>query len=492
MINEGPFMYFSPSFFSPLSCPNQKLYWSAIHTLYIGSRNSGSFTFLEDAAIQVLKECVEEYGNSFTDEENTTLSDYGDAIEDNIVCKARMILNRLISCGWLEKNYDAIDNNYFIKFTPFANFITNAIVSFENKEDSLKIAENRRTFCQIVTELASSEKPKKDSLGAFEFPYRNGLLSLNDLLVSMIDDMCKIHPKQNQRIIDIYDKQNQQELIDIGIDYFFNDVNNGYINVMYEEGRIGDEWFNKLKKVLNKVVDYSDEENNLKDRLIEDLSAKLEASDKSADLISINEEIKRQVNVIRKAIERYQNCSHYVDNTMSKVPKALSEKMLIFTITKPLLQDLTVINDAVFDRTINNLSLEDEFFKIFKYTFAEPIIDEDSLYVPPNTTYAEAKPAAVTVIDISKHIEEEKKITKIPIHIEANKYAEEFFDGKDEFYFKDAKATNDDVEKLNIIIKAASDENVIYVICNVYDERVYKGNYKLSNTKIRRKAVYGT
>ena len=116
MINEGPFMYFSPSFFSPLSCPNQKLYWSAIHTLYIGSRNSGSFTFLEDAAIQVLKECVEEYGNSFTDEENTTLSDYGDAIEDNIGCKARMILNRLISCGWLEKNYDAIDNNYLFAY----------------------------------------------------------------------------------------------------------------------------------------------------------------------------------------------------------------------------------------------------------------------------------------------------------------------------------------------------------------------------------------
>ena len=151
------------------------------------------------------------------------------------------------------RNYDAIENEYLIKFTPFANHITNAIISFKNKEDSLKIAENRRIFCQIVTELALLEKPKKDSLGAFEFPYRNGLLSLNDLLVSMIEDMCKIHQKQTQRIIDIYDKKNQQELIDIGIDYFFNDVNNGYINVMYEEGRIGDEWFSKLRRILNKI-----------------------------------------------------------------------------------------------------------------------------------------------------------------------------------------------------------------------------------------------
>ena len=490
-MNEGPFMFSSPSFFSPLSCPNQKLYWNAIYALYTGSRNSGSFIFSEDSAIQVLRECVEECGD-FANEEESYLSDYGDSVEDNIGCKARMVLNRLLSCGWLERNYDAIENEYLIKFTPFANHITNAIISFKNKEDSLKIAENRRIFCQIVTELALLEKPKKDSLGAFEFPYRNGLLSLNDLLVSMIEDMCKIHQKQTQRIIDIYDKKNQQELIDIGIDYFFNDVNNGYINVMYEEGRIGDEWFNKLRRILNKIVDYSDEENDLRTRLVKDLSAKLEANGENADVVSINEEIKRQINVIRKAIERYQNCSLFVDNTMSKVPKALSEKMLIFTITKPYLQDLTVINDAVLDGTINDLCLDEEFLKIFKYTFAEPIIDEDSLYVPPNINYAEAKPAAVTIIDISEHIKKEEKIIKTPIYINANNYAEEFFNGGDEFYFKDAKATNEDVEKLNTIIKAASDENVIYVVCNIYDEKIYKGDYRLSNTKIRRKNTYGT
>ena len=72
------------------------------------------------------------------------------------------------------------------------------------------------------------------------------------------------------------------------------------------------------------------------------------------------------------------------------------------------------------------------------------------------------------------------------------RYAEEFFNGGDEFYFKDAKATNEDVEKLNTIIKAASDENVIYVVCNIYDEKIYKGDYRLSNTKIRRKNAYGT